>query len=73
MGPPEVRPIENLAAIFQNGVQYALVTWETSTSKAMQGSYWPCIALLSNIKLPQHVTNSMWVFVIVQTFKSMLT
>ena len=30
----------------------------TLTTKAMQGSYWPCIALLSNLKLPQHVTNS---------------
>ena len=40
------------------GVQYALLTWETSTTKAMQGSYLPCLALLSNLKLPQHVTNS---------------
>ena len=47
-----------LAAIFQNGIQYALVTWETSTPKAIQDSYWPCIALLSNLKQPQHVTNS---------------
>ena len=35
MGPPEGRPLSVLAAIFQNGVQYALVTRTTSITRAV--------------------------------------